>query len=366
MNLSHSRVTLILLVVVLFSGCRDDASNLSYKLKQRLIFCTPKRMSDKSGTFIYDEKSYLYTINDTSIIVIDIKEDSICNTVQLPLHKNFNSIDFVAPDNFVCHMDSSLFMYDNSKFTHYKIYDYAKDIVIIPYYGIRYFPSIKKVTFGFINRESTTNSRSYFRDFIGCLNLTDSSVIKINFKYPQQYHDNKLGIPKAYFSKSANSLIVSLSYDENIYKIDLNTSKIETILVRSSKHKLNLSYNHNGSVAEKRDKLLWNENHEDSYGIAFINSENGDILRIYKPTLPEQENDSTYLGSFETGCEIIKLNHNRTLKEYKLPRGVYFIPDYWCANNEMNELTYQTILPYDKEKKIWLFNIHTLHLYDFY
>ncbi len=358
----------ILIGITLLSiSCLKDKSFKSYKLNEKILFKINTGLSDPSGLLINNETDkFVYKISSNQLIFYHIKVDSVVKKIDLPHFVKFHSIDIIDLNTFALFVDSAFYVYKNNNFINYSINQFDTSIILLPYHKIKYFPDLNKITaIAIFKTKLKQDIKAYDVKFINVFDLVKKTSELVSFKYPIQYHDNKLGIPNIYFSKAKHNLIISFSYDPQLYILNLENLKVNNVVLKSRDNMLNASYDRNLDKRSKLDMIQKNLHFSDYYGIAFYGSNGDNFYRIYKPALPEKDG-ANFLSSKDIGCRLIKLSlKNGNQQEYLLPNGVYYLIDNWTIDPENEDLNYLKIYPYDQKNNIWIFNVHTIHLFDF-
>src|SRR5690606_17183166 len=125
-----------------------------------------------------------------------------------------------------------------------------KNSIPVEYYQINYFEKENCIVFAGLGKFREKGHVPYSKEFLFVYDIIGDTSYTLPFKYPEQYHDAKLGIPDIYFTQEDNNLVVSFSYDENIYLINILTKTVKTVKCVSSVSRLNVSYAHNNKQEE--------------------------------------------------------------------------------------------------------------------
>jgi len=357
---------LIVILTILSCSPEKDKSFGNYRLKEKLLYGIQSKLMDVSGIFYADEIPIVYKLDNNVILFHDVEQDKLIKKVTIPIFTKFNSIDIISANHFAYFADSSFFVFKNDVLTEYTLEHFDSTRLVLPYHKIKYFPSLAKISCVTISLlERSPNQLPYDEPCIAIYDLKKQIVSPSKLKYPKIYHDNKLAIPKMYFSKSNKDLLVSFSYSDNIFKVNIETGLVDSISINTTYKSDKAYYDPSKSKAEKLDMLNKNQINASSYGIAFYSEKEKKYFRIFRPGMPIKDGNR-YLTSLDAGCWILELNEkNKIAKEYKLPNGVYFLSDGWSYNTVNKSINYLKVYPYDEKIDVWIFNLHSLFLYNF-
>lgn len=366
---------------LVFSGCVQKNHNESANTKMDDCYSTLYRIKNSPLTSISTDWNINLNVNhlnkNLSVLcefsyssnefrIVNLNNDEIVNTVKFPGNiDKVGSISISDTNQFVFITDTTFYLYQNNNFKRidYKVFN--DGYIPLNYVNIIYKPEENQLISGVLTYEKRTNDElDYSSYFLNIYDLNSLTSSLIPFSYPKQFHGNKLGIPKVYLSEADNNLLVSFELDDNIYKIDLKTNRVDTILCKSRSSNIQQAYYPvQGDKQSKVDAIQKNSLNVGGYGMAFLN--NNKIYRLYRPGLPIKDKDGNYFNSPDNGAHILELNlSNNSMKEVQLANGQYYVPIHWSFNKFSNSLIYPKLEEHVSKQNLCFYNIHSISIYN--
>jgi hypothetical protein len=372
-NLINKNKSGVLLPLLFFTftffiaSCNAKSNLYSYTNKYLPINSIFTNEGGKSTLIIKNDQRYLLVYSKTHFLIIDVKKDSIIRV--LPFQDSTISISsFSASDtNSFALLTSDLVFYVYEKGSFKKIYynsDTDGHTIFNPTY-IQYFPDQKIIVANVLRNDGKQfPKKEHFNWEVFKIYRTDidSSYI-IPFNYPNCFHGGVIGNPHTYTSKVGKYLIVSFDYDEYVYKIDVTNNTVEKKKVISQFNQLNPPQISDLKGKELKDKLLKNGVFYDRYGVAFWDTNDNRVTRIYYPLQPEKKPNGSFFSSFDKPCNIVIKKGNKRF-EYMMPSGVFYMPQDWFYDYKAKVLSHKKILPYERSKKVWNYYIIDVELFE--
>lgn len=334
----NNKFWLNLLVSIILLGCENinskigDFNYYSYKIE---MFSLPKnRISEGilyNAEFCNDSNHniYLAIYKSNNIFFVDINNDTVLNILFIPYPiKNLRSIHVIDTATFAINADTGFITYKNKQFNIYYHSDFNNDYYPLEYTNIVYIPSRDEIISGVLTYNTDLRQDDgieYNSKFLMRYNLQDKNSTILSFKYPSQYHENNLGIPKFYLSIiNDTDIIVSFEYDEFIYKLNVVEDNVQKIECKSNASHITAFYPKHGTKHEKIDALFNNDILSGGYGIAHYNVFTGEYFRLYRHALPEADNNYIF-GTNDRIYHVIKKDKSGNYFEYKMPGGFFFV-----------------------------------------
>ena len=112
--------------------------------------------------------------------------------------------------------------------------------------------------------------------------------------------------------------------------------------------------------------LIKQSNNYTGFGPVIYDDSNHTFYRIFRPFMPEKNHNGEYLSGKDSGCKILLKDEQGLIREYELPRGVFFIPEQWEFNPNTNELGYVTIYIKNRQDENRYFQTYTFNPYYFH
>jgi hypothetical protein len=292
--------------------------------------------------------------------------DEIIKIVKFPeIIQKIGSISLSDTNHFAFITDTTFYIYNNHNFKRIDYGVFNDGYIPLNYINIIYKPKENQIISGVLTyTKRTENELDYSSYFLNIYDLNSMTSSLIPFSYPEQFHGNKLGIPKVYLSELDDDLLVSFELDDNVYKIDLKTNKIDTILCKSRSSNIHEAFfPTDGDKQSKVDAIQKNNLNVGGYGMAFLNKNK--IYRLYRPGLPIQDQDGNYFNSTDKGAHILELDlSNNRIKEIQLANGQYYVPIHWSFNRFNNCLIYPKLEEHVTKKNLCFYNIHSISVYN--
>lgn len=364
-----------------FSGCEELNNNALSKNDSDKCFTTFYRIRNSPIKSISTDWSinlnvnhlnenlsvlceFSYSKNEFSFV--DLHKDDLIKIVKFP--KKINKIGSICIDdtsNFAFITDTTFYLYRNGFFQRIDYGVFKDGYIPLNYINIIYKPKENQLISGvltYTNRKA--DELDYSSYFLNIYDLKSMKSSLIPFSYPRQFHGNKLGIPKVYLSEFDNNLLVSFELDDNVYKIDLKTKKVDTIVCKSSMSNISEAFFPvSGNKQSKIDAIQKNDLNVGGYGMAFINGNK--IYRLFRPGLPIRDLKGNYFNSTDRGANIIELDlSNNVTKEIQLANGQYYVPTFWSLNRFSDCLVYPKIEEHVSKKNLCFYNIHSVSIYN--
>lgn len=376
-------LSLILLFGLTLSGCenkknivrlnRNKSKSFSsiYRIKNIPLTSLSTDWAINLNTNHFSEKLSMlceYSYNKNQFRIIDLSTDEIKSIIKFPKGTNkIGSISFSDTSSFAFLTDTTFYVYRNNNFQEIEYKTFNDGYIPLNYINIIYKPKENKLISGVLTYSKRKKQELDYSSFF--LNIYDLNTMKsklIPFSYPKQFHGNKLGIPMVYLSEWNNDLIVSFELDDNIYKINLKTNKVDTILCKSSISNIKYAlFPKQGNKQSKIDAIQKNSLNVGGYGMAFFNKELNKIYRIYRPGLPIKDQNGNYFNSTDIGTHIIELDvSTNKIKEIQLANGQYYVPTFWSYNRYNNSIIYPKLDEHVKKKNICFYNIHCISIFN--
>jgi hypothetical protein len=380
MTNKRSRVKAVIMIITAFANfnCNKLSKEISknfnyssYRVEVSPINSIVTSASPRSAlAFNKDGKSFLLEFKGNHCIVVDIEEDSIVCEKFIPLQvSKIYSIYSIDTSLYSLFADDKFIIYKNNGFKEYKLSDFNDEYIPYNYSNIVYYPKENVIVTGALTyNEKLRNDKGvdFNYHFLRVYNLNDLSAKTILFKYPEIFHNNKMGIPKFYLSGYDDELLVSFEYDENIYKININSNNIDTIELKSFNSGISVEFPNNGSKHEKIDAIQRNDILSSGYGMAFFNKTKNEYYRIYRLALPERDGNGYFFSSIDKIYHIIRKENQTDKKyEYKLPGNLFYVPTNWTYNNAQEKIYNKNTLKNDKKGNTRKYNIYRFDLWDF-
>jgi len=299
--------------------------------------------------------------------MVDLLKDEIIKIIEFPgIIKKIGSISVGDANNFAFLTDTTFYVYKDNRFKRINHANFNDGYIPLNYINIIYKPEENKLISGVLSYSKRKVGELDYSSFF--LNVYDIKTMKstlIPFSYPKQFHGNKLGIPKVYLTERENDLIVSFELDDNIYKINLKTNKVDSISCKSGVSNINdAQFPNDGNKQSKVDAIQRNSLNVGGYGMAFFNKEKNKFYRLYRPGLPIKDKDGAFYNSTDRGTHIIELDvSNNKIKEIQLANGQYYVPTHWSYNTFSNNLTYPKLEEHVTKKNLCFYNIHSIFVF---
>lgn len=309
---------------------------------------------------------FSYTNNEFRII--DLTLDKLLKIIKFPEKiKKIGSISICDSNNFAFITDTTFYIYKDNHFKRINYADFNDGYIPLNYINILYNSNENKLFSGVLSyTKRKVNEPDYSSFFINAYDLKTMKSTLLPFKYPKQFHGNKLGIPKVLLSEFDNNLLVSFELDDNIYKIDLKTKKVTKFSCDSKISNVQKAiFPKNGNKKSKVDAIQKNSINVGGYGMAFYDKRKNKLYRLYRPGLPDKDREGNYFNSTDRGIHIIELDlKNQHKKEIQLANGQHFVPMYWSFNQFKNTLCYPNLEEHVAKKNICFYNFHCVSIYN--
>lgn len=373
--------TLIILFGLFFSGCQEKTNHEPSNTEINDCFTTLYRLRNSPLTSISTDWAinlnvnhlnenlsvlceFSYTTNEFSIV--DLHRDEIIKIIKFPeVINKIGSISISDTNDFAFITDTTFYVFKNNNFKRIDYGIFNDDYIPLNYINIIYKPKENKLISGVLTyTKRNVDELDYSSYFLNVYDLNTMTSSLIPFSYPKQFHGNNLGIPRVYLSELEDNLLVSFELDDNVYKIDLKTNKVDTILCKSRISNINEAFFPiDGDKQSKVDAIQKNNLNVGGYGMAFQNKNK--IYRLYRPGLPIKDQDGNYFNSTDKGAHILELDlSNNSMKEIQLANGQYYVPLHWSFNRFNNCLIYPKLEEHVTKKNLCFYNIHSISIYN--
>lgn len=358
-----------LIIILSFNSCRT--SNVSFNhFKETLspISCIYKK-ANESVILDNESCSYILVHTNKTIFIVDARKNEIIDTIiPPPSVKTFKNISFPALGYFAICQDNGFWVYKNSDFTFHP-FSVEKDSSYI-FIGtrIQYFNKYDKIAV----QTMPANAKNYDKDLYYSWNTFRVYDLKkdisksINVIPDKKYWGMKLDIPYIYTSQIENSILgISFGYDEKVYAYDVVKEKLSYKTLTYSGDNLEPIKTSHLKKAEAKDAMQLSWTIDDCYYSSFYNPKNERVsYRIYKPGLPKTNRRGEHLGYLDKPTIIIKNDLSNNTKYYKLPSGVFLIPNDWYYNVTDDKLYFVKSIRISQSEDFQIF-IYAIDLLDF-
>ncbi len=382
-NTFHILLALVILFGFVFSGCENNNGQGTIDKEQTNYFSPIYRIKNYPLTSISTDWSINLNINhlneklsvlcefsyaSNQFRIIDLTMDEIIKIIKFPeVIKKIGSISICDINDFAFLTDTTFYIYKDNIFKRIDYGVFNDGYIPLSYINIIYKAKENKIISGGLTyTKRKANEQDYSSFFINVYDLNTMRSSLIPFSYPKQFHGNKLGIPKVYLSEWENDLIVSFELDDNIYKINLQTNRVDTISCKSRISNVNDAfYPKDGDKLSKLDAIQKNNLNIGGYGMAFFDKKNNKIYRLFRPGIPIKDQDGNYFNSTDKGVHILELDVSKNeMKEIQLANGQYYVPIHWSFNRFNNNLIYPKIEEHVTKKNFCFYNIHCISVYN--
>lgn len=376
----HKAITLFV-IAFLFLGCKELTTNYNtdvkhdfahYKFNRLTLTQTKSANHDFSSLYCDDNGTpFLGHCTSGSLFIINCETDSIERKYKLSSTiKAVHSISMSDSNRWAIYHDNS-FTWNNGKINSIKTNSFDESIKPLSRHKIAYYAQEQQLIVVAIPKNLQPGQVPYDSDFLSVYDLDDKTHERIKFKFPKQYHNNRLGVPKVYISINENILSVSFGMDDLVYLIDLTTRENigkYTLTSSFANHKKETEpVNNNTDLHEKKDNLLHNARYTSAYESAHFDINRNTLWRVFKPALPEKEG-TYYMTSPDAGTHILRLNIKTGERmEYILPNGIYYFGEDWYLSGEqiLPSLLYKKLEKRKKNEKKYSFSVHRITPYSF-
>lgn len=368
---------------LIFSGCGNKNDNGTLEKEQSDYFSAIYRIKNFPLTSIStdwgislninhlnEELSVLceFRYNTNEFRMVDLSNDEVIKIIKFPESiKKIGSISMADTNEFAFLADTTFYVFKNNSFKRINHGVFNDGYIPLNYINIIYKPKENKLISGVLTyTKRKVGEQSYSSYFLNVYDLNTMKSTLIPFSYPEQFHGNKLGIPKVYLSEWDNDLIVSFELDDNIYKIDLNTNQVDAISCRSSISNVNDAFfPKDGDKQSKIDAIQKNSLNVGGYGMAFFDKKNNKIYRLYRPGLPIKDQNGNYFNTTDSGLHILELDVSKNkMNEIQLANGQYYVPRNWSFNRFNNSLIYPKLEEHVTKKNLCFYNIHSISVFN--
>ena len=379
--LCPSKRVLIFILGLFYSGCDVKTNHQPLYAEQNDCFTTLYRIRNTPLTSINSDWAINENVNHIneklSVLcvfsyktnefkIVDLNSDEIIKIVKFPEKiTKIGSISISDTNHFAFITDTTFYVFKNNNFERINYGVFNDEYYPLNYINIIYKSKENKLISGVLTyTKGKVGELPYSSFFLNIYDLNTMTSSLIPFSYPQQFHGGKLGIPKVNLSELNDDLLVSFELDDNVYKINLKTNQIDTILCKSKVSNINEAfYPTNGDKQAKMDALQKKDLYVGGYGMAFQNKNK--IYRLYQPGLPVKDKDGNYFNSTDKGTHILELDlSNNSIKEIQLANGQYYVPQAWSFNRFNNCFIYPKLEEHATKKNVCFFNIHRISIYN--
>lgn len=379
--LSPSKRVLIFILGLFYSGCDVKTNYQPLYTEQNDCFTTLYRIRNTPLTSIHSDWAInenvnhineklsvlcLFSYKTNEFRIVDLNSDEIIKIVKFPKKiTKIGSISISDTNHFAFITDTTFYVFKNNNFERINYGAFNDEYYPLNYINIIYKSKENKLISGVLTyTKGKAGELPYSSFFLNIYDLNTMTSSLIPFSYPPQFHGGKLGIPKVNLSELNDDLLVSFELDDNVYKINLKTNKIDTFLCKSKVSNINDAfYPTNGDKQAKMDALQKKDLYVGEYGMAFQNKNK--IYRLYQPGLPVKDKDGNYFNSTDKGTHILELDlSNNSIKEIQLANGQYYVPQAWSFNRFNNCFIYPKLEEHATKKNVCFYNIHRISIYN--
>lgn len=324
----------------------------------------------KSSGYIVDAKTgnYILSINDDSIKVTSIRTDSTIHSIPRPLEIQYTlNISFPDSLHFCIYSGNSFWVFQGDSLHEYFLDPKLTGFQVFRATVSQYFPRNNCIIFNILpnNCKEYPIEKHYSWPAFASLDLKTGQTKILQIVASEKYWGHKLDIPYIYTSQSSDKyLLVSYSYDEFIYKYDINREKLQRIELNYSGNQLKPNPTSHLKGTEAKDAMQKSWIAEDSYLNAFYNEETNTFYRIYKPSIPLKTDGGIYMTNDNKPAHIIK-KCNETISHYFLPMGIFTYRYRWFYSDITDKISYLRLTKKKNESKLFDLDYYNVILYDF-
>lgn len=298
-------------------------------------------------------QEYIACIDGPAINIFNVNLQKYIDTIKIDYpYQILRSFDIINASNFAIYADSSLILVTNGEFVVLSD-DLQDDNLQVRQVGeIAFFPNQSKLVFEVI--DYGTDKGDYLFDYRFLMEVSTSGELRrLDLKYPKIYGEGELGEPRLYMTSTGDSLLLSLSYSDDVYIYDIVNQQIHSESLGIRLISTDLLPQETGDRAQRIIARDERDTYYESYTKVFWDKGSESWYRLFIPRLTRQTTEGYYTSTLDRRHALIrKSKHSDSTLYYSLPAGRYFMRNFWWNNGDT--------LIYLKK------NLHENHIDDYY